>query len=258
MIAAGVKGQLVMPELQEQLIAIERKLWSNDAAFYEAALVDDALLVFAETGAITRDVAVSEIERENLEGRRWEEVDFEDVRCVRIAPQTALLAYRVRSRWAHEASGTSSFASSVYVERGGEWKLAFHQQTPTAVSPDVTAIRMLIEKWAAAVRAKDRVGILAHHAPDIVMFDVPPPLASKGIESYEKTWSVFFAWAREPVMFNIEELNITAGDDVAFATALMRCAGTEDGELEFRLTVGLRKIDGQWLITHEHHSIPAA
>ena len=39
----------------------------------------------------------------------------------------------------------------------------------------------------------------------------------------------------------------------------MRCAVIEDGnaDLDFRLTVGLRKIDGQWIVTHEHHSIPA-
>jgi ketosteroid isomerase-like protein len=27
--------------------------------------------------------------------------------------------------------------------------------------------------------------------------------------------------------------------------------------LYFRLTIGLRKIDGRWTITHEHHSVPA-
>jgi ketosteroid isomerase-like protein len=64
------------------------------------------------------------------------------------------------------------------------------------------------------------------------------------------------------VVFDFTEMNITAGSDVAFVTALMRCAGTEANgeriELEFRLTIGLRKINGQWLIAHEHHSIPAS
>jgi ketosteroid isomerase-like protein len=49
---------------------------------------------------------------------------------------------------------------------------------------------------------------------------------------------------------------------VAFATALGRCAGVDQHgkreALEFRLTIGFRKIDGQWRITHEHHSLPAA
>ena len=93
------------------------------------------------------------------------------------------------------------------------------------------------------------------------MFDVPPPVQSKGIEAYEKSWDLFFSWSHDPVVFDIGEMNITAGNDVAFVTAVMRCAGTEangdDIELDFRLTIGLRKIDDQWIVVHEHHSIPA-
>jgi uncharacterized protein (TIGR02246 family) len=126
---------------------------------------------------------------------------------------------------------------------------------------DEAAIRALVEGWASAVRAKDLDGILAHHSANIVMFDVPPPLVSKGIDAYRKTWDTFFAWSDEPVVFGIEDMEITAGSDVAFVAALMRCAGTEkSGErisLEFRLTVGLRKLGGQWTVVHEHHSIPA-
>jgi uncharacterized protein (TIGR02246 family) len=123
------------------------------------------------------------------------------------------------------------------------------------------AIRTVIENWAAAVRRKDVDAILSHHAADIVMFDVPPPLQSTGIDAYKKTWDLFFSWSHDPVVFDIMEMQVTAGENVAFATALMRCSGTEkngtDLALDFRLTVGLQKIDGQWVITHEHHSIPA-
>jgi ketosteroid isomerase-like protein len=52
-------------------------------------------------------------------------------------------------------------------------------------------IRTLIEKWASAVRARDIDGALAHHTKDMVMFDVPFPLQSKGIEAYKKTWEFF-------------------------------------------------------------------
>ncbi|HET7584315.1 MAG TPA: nuclear transport factor 2 family protein [Gemmatimonadaceae bacterium] len=126
---------------------------------------------------------------------------------------------------------------------------------------DEAAIRELIERWARAVRAKDLDGILAHHSADILMFDVPPPLVSRGIDAYRNTWDTFFDWADDPVVFDIDNMEITAGGDVAFVVALMRCAGTEkNGEhigLEFRLTVGLRKLGGQWTVVHEHHSIPA-
>lgn len=126
---------------------------------------------------------------------------------------------------------------------------------------DQTAIRQLLEQWAKSVRAKDLKGILAHHSSDISMFDLPGPLELKGIDAYRKTWDLFFSWSDDPVIFDFDELRVEAGDDVAFATGLMRCAGTEkSGErigLKFRLTVGLRKVDGQWIVMHEHHSIPA-
>ena len=85
---------------------------------------------------------------------------------------------------------------------------------------------------------------------------------AEGIEAYKKTWDLFFSWSRDPVVFDVSEMNVTAGNDVAFVTALMRCAGTEAGgeriALDFRLTIGLRKIGGQWVVMHEHHSIPAS
>jgi ketosteroid isomerase-like protein len=51
---------------------------------------------------------------------------------------------------------------------------------------------------------------------------------------------------------------LTAGDDVAFARALLRC-GTPDElakepERCLRLTIGLGKQRGRWAVTHEHHS----
>jgi ketosteroid isomerase-like protein len=123
------------------------------------------------------------------------------------------------------------------------------------------AIHELIVNWAKAVRTKNVDGILANHSPEILMFDVPPPLQSKGIEAYRKSWDLFFSWARDFGVFDIDEMTITAGDDVGFVTAVMHCAGAEANQerfdLEFRLTLGLRKIRDQWIITHEHHSIPA-
>lgn len=133
--------------------------------------------------------------------------------------------------------------------------------TVSNTATDEAAIRTLVEEWMRAVRARDLPGILARHSPDIVMFDVPPPLEARGIEAYRRTWDPFFAWSDEQVVFRSTEMQITAGSEVAFVWALMRCAGTERSgerlELDFRLTIGLQKIAGQWTVTHEHHSIPA-
>jgi uncharacterized protein (TIGR02246 family) len=122
-------------------------------------------------------------------------------------------------------------------------------------------IRELIEAWAKSVRGKDIDGILAHHAPDIVLFDVPPPVQLRGIDAYRKSWDQFFPWFGDSGVFEISELEITAGDDVAFGHGLIRCGGTEANgnkvELVVRLTVGYQKINGQWTVTHEHHSEPS-
>jgi len=123
-----------------------------------------------------------------------------------------------------------------------------------------TQIRMLVENWAAAVRNRDIDTILAHHAADIVMYDVPFPFESVGIEAYRKTWDLFFKYTK-PGVFDIEELTIQAGQEIAFCYAKMKCAdksnSTEFLELPFRLTIGLKKVDDRWVIMHEHHSIPS-
>ena len=126
-----------------------------------------------------------------------------------------------------------------------------------------TEIKTMIEAWADAVRRHDLPGILAHHEQDIVMFDLPPPLQSRGMDEYKKTWDLFFKYHKPSQAFDIEELAITAGKDVAFATAIMRCGSATvggppvEGGFPFRLTIGLRNVDGNWRIAHEHHSVPA-
>jgi uncharacterized protein (TIGR02246 family) len=133
-----------------------------------------------------------------------------------------------------------------------------HPRTATAEAE----IRVLIERWARAVHAGDLDGVLADHADDIVMFDVPPPNDGvRGIEAYRETWPPFFEWQKQGAEFEIVSLDVTAGSDVAFAHALLRCGTQEelrdDPEHRLRLTIGLRREQGRWLVTHEHHSFPS-
>lgn len=129
------------------------------------------------------------------------------------------------------------------------------------MSADETEIRDLITRWAAAVHAGDIDSVLADHESDIVMFDVPPPERGvRGIGEYRATWPPFFEFQRQGASFEITELDITAGSDVAFAWALLKCGKPAElaahPELRLRLTLGLRKVDGRWRVTHEHHSFP--
>jgi len=130
------------------------------------------------------------------------------------------------------------------------------------MTEDETQIRSLIERWADAVHAGDLDTVVAYHGDDVVMFDVPAPNDGvRGMDAYRDTWPPFFEWQLRGASFEIVELNVTAGADVAFAWALLRC-GTPD-ELEadpanrLRLSIGLRKSGDRWIVTHEHHSFPS-
>src|SRR5688500_16056096 len=126
---------------------------------------------------------------------------------------------------------------------------------------DEDQIRTLIERWAAAVHSGDLEVVLADHSDDIVMFDVPPPYEGvRGIDAYRETWPPFFERQAKGASFEIVSLDVTAGDDVAYAYALLRCGTPEelasDPNNRLRLTLGLRRQDGRWVVAHEHHSFP--
>lgn len=128
---------------------------------------------------------------------------------------------------------------------------------------DEAHIRAVIERWAAAVHAGDLEAVAADHAEDIVMFDVPPPDDGvRGIDAYCATWPPFFDWQHQGAVFDIVELAVTAGDDVAFAWALLRCGMPAELERDpakrLRISFGLRKHGGRWIVAHEHHSFPLA
>ncbi len=116
-------------------------------------------------------------------------------------------------------------------------------------------IKTVIESWIAAIEQKNLEGILQNHSEDILMFDVPVPLQSKGLKEYRKTWELFFQYSNGGKgSFQLEELQIHASDTVAFCTALIKLS---NGAIpQCRLTIGLKKINSQWMIVHEHHSSP--
>jgi len=119
------------------------------------------------------------------------------------------------------------------------------------------AIRQVLTSWSEVVRRKDYDGILKHHSPDMQMFDVTPPFQSAGIDAYRRTWDLFFGWMAGPPRFELSDVRITAGRGVAFVTAHGKCFGPNESgsaeELDFPLSVGLRKTAGQWIVEHEHH-----
>ena len=128
---------------------------------------------------------------------------------------------------------------------------------------DEKLITELVERWVSGIRAGDLQGVLADHAEDIVMFDVPPPQDGvRGVDAYRDSWPPFFRWLADGAVFEIVRLEVTAGADVAFAHMLLRCGMPEDlarrPDHRLRITLGLRKEAGRWVVAHEHHSFPLA
>lgn len=137
---------------------------------------------------------------------------------------------------------------------------------------DEAEIRQLMNEQAMAIRAKDARRLFSGYAPDIVKYDLAPPLRRTGPEVHDvdrlERW---FAGFDDPIDWELRDLSVTVGEDVAFCHGLNRLSATPRGvvrgpdgleyegerfDLWFRITVGLRKIDGRWQITHEHTSTP--
>ncbi|HWN97852.1 MAG TPA: nuclear transport factor 2 family protein [Blastocatellia bacterium] len=125
---------------------------------------------------------------------------------------------------------------------------------------DEAQISKLIDDQANAVRAKDVNGSISNYSADIVSFDVVDPLQKLGLDACRKRAKEWFSSFQGPIDYQISERNITTGDDVAFCHSLNRVRGTKtDGgsiEMWWRATVCYRKIDGRWMVTHEHSSVP--
>jgi ketosteroid isomerase-like protein len=115
--------------LLDTLTQIERTLWTNDTTIYQRTLVDEAILVFVETGPITKATAIDEIRKENERGRRWGKVNFEHSQVTQISGDAAALTYKVIAHWQGEQAQMAALCTSVYTRRGDSWMLVLHQQS---------------------------------------------------------------------------------------------------------------------------------
>jgi ketosteroid isomerase-like protein len=125
---------------------------------------------------------------------------------------------------------------------------------------DEAEIKRVPEGGVEAVRARDIDGVMSIYAPELVAFDIVPPLRYVGADAYKKPWEEVFSSFQGPIGYEIHELSITVGDDVAFTHSLNRISGTMNTghktDLWVRCTACLRKINGKWLIVHTQVSVP--
>jgi ketosteroid isomerase-like protein len=124
---------------------------------------------------------------------------------------------------------------------------------------DDAEIRQLIDGLVESIRTADLEGLKTCFASDIVSFDAGPRLQDVGARAKLHNWEQAFAVLRPPLGYEIRDLTITTGEEVAFAHGINRLSGTLNGKRFggwVRWTAGLRKIDGHWLIAHDQVSVP--
>jgi uncharacterized protein (TIGR02246 family) len=131
-----------------------------------------------------------------------------------------------------------------------------------AMSDDEAKIQALENAFTAAFNAKDVDAIMKVYVPDasLVVFDVVPPRQYLGADAYRKDWQEFFALFKGPVKFSITDLHVEAAGTLGYSHSIQHVSGTDmkgqPVELVVRVTDGYRKVDGNWLIAHEHVSVP--
>jgi len=127
------------------------------------------------------------------------------------------------------------------------------------MTSDIEQIRAVVKDVEGAMETRDATRLVARYTADVVQFDLAPPLRHVGPDA--EGVAKWFTGFDGPVGYEVTDLEITAGEDVAFCHGLNRMSATPAGSPEgftmwFRMTAGLRKQDGEWHITHEHTSTP--
>jgi len=129
-----------------------------------------------------------------------------------------------------------------------------------ALQDDEVEIQQRIESLAEAIRNKNLDQVMAHYAPDVIVFELVPPLDVRGIDGYRKNFQNWFASMSSRISYEMMDVHISAGDSYAFCHYLSHVTGARTGggraDYWVRVSSGWRKVNGEWLVAHEHISMP--
>ena len=122
-------------------------------------------------------------------------------------------------------------------------------------------IRQRLQDWAKALSAKDIDRAMSLYAPELVSFDITPPLRYSGAENKRQAWLKAFAAYAGGLTYEVRDPSVTTQGDLAFVHSLNHVTGTlangRTADMWVRWTASLRRIDGAWLVVHDHVSVPA-
>jgi ketosteroid isomerase-like protein len=118
----------------------------------------------------------------------------------------------------------------------------------------------LLDIRSDAFRAKEIDRLMPIYSPDIVYFDLVPPLRYTGSAALRDRFLDWFSRWESSIGQELSDVNVVVGGDVAAAHMLIRTSGTlKDGrEVGYwvRTSNSFQRSNGRWLITHEHVSLP--
>jgi len=131
-----------------------------------------------------------------------------------------------------------------------------------ASKDDVSQIQALEKSFLDAFNAKDLNGVMAVYVPDdsLIAFDAIPPRQYIGADAYRKDFEGVIAAYPGPWHAEFIDWKIDAEGNLGYGHGFLHSVGTDkDGkpvDITIRLTDAYRKINGKWLIVHEHASFP--
>ncbi|MES2821593.1 MAG: nuclear transport factor 2 family protein [Pseudomonadota bacterium] len=121
-------------------------------------------------------------------------------------------------------------------------------------------IRQAMDSWVQAMQSKDVERIIRHYREDVVAYDAIGPLRFVGREAYKAHWQACMEMCDGPSMVELHEPSFMISGDLGVVHFLFHCGGTDDkGQMQscwMRVTQCFRQEGNQWLIAHEHFSMP--
>jgi uncharacterized protein (TIGR02246 family) len=129
----------------------------------------------------------------------------------------------------------------------------------TTPNKDEAEVRECLDQWTRALHARDLGALTALYAPDTIAFDLMPP-SQVDASHYRQNLEHWLGAMSGPIEYEIHDLRIAAGDEVAFSHNLGHVRATrangEKADYWVRATVGFRRYNGKWLVIHDHVSMP--
>jgi hypothetical protein len=112
--------------LEQDLLTLEKGFWTEDANYYREHVDDQCLLAFTEMAGVRSNEDIASMRG----GSNWKNIDLDEKGFVQLSDDSVLLTYEVHAQRKTGDEPYAAIVTTAYVKRGGEWKMAFHQQTP--------------------------------------------------------------------------------------------------------------------------------